>query len=130
VLAKQELYLLSHTANPFCFHYLSNRISHLFTGLPGYCFSYFCFSHSWNDRHTLPHPTIGWDGVLQTFCPGWPPTAIVLISASWVARMIGVSHHIWSPLDFWSYSTLCPLKCPFLLCLIRLHMFGKLFFLI
>jgi hypothetical protein len=28
---------------------------------------------------------------LQTICPGWLQTAIFLISASWVARIIGVS---------------------------------------
>jgi hypothetical protein len=31
------------------------------------------------------------DWVLHTIYPGWPWTA-VLISASWVARIIGVSH--------------------------------------
>jgi hypothetical protein len=36
-----------------------------------------------------------WDRVLQTICPGWLWTIIFLISASWVARIIGVSH--WHP---------------------------------
>jgi hypothetical protein len=31
------------------------------------------------------------DRVLQTIGPGWLPTAILLISASWVARITGVS---------------------------------------
>jgi hypothetical protein len=35
------------------------------------------------------------DGVLQTLCTGWSPTVILLISASQVARMTGVSH--WCP---------------------------------
>jgi hypothetical protein len=30
--------------------------------------------------------------VSRTICPGWPRTAILLISASWVARITGVSH--------------------------------------
>jgi hypothetical protein len=35
------------------------------------------------------------DGVSWTICLGWLRTMILLISASWVARMIGVSH--WQP---------------------------------
>jgi hypothetical protein len=33
------------------------------------------------------------DRVLQTFCQGWLWTVSLLISASWVARITGVSHH-------------------------------------
>jgi hypothetical protein len=32
-------------------------------------------------------------GSCGTICPGWLRTAILLISASWVARITGVSHH-------------------------------------
>jgi hypothetical protein len=32
------------------------------------------------------------DRVSWTFCPGWLQTMILLISASWVARSIGLSH--------------------------------------
>jgi hypothetical protein len=28
-----------------------------------------------------------WDRVLPTICPGWLQTSILLISASWVARL-------------------------------------------
>jgi hypothetical protein len=35
------------------------------------------------------------DRVSQTLCPGWPRTVILLIFASWVARITGVSH--WPP---------------------------------
>jgi hypothetical protein len=38
------------------------------------------------------------DGVLRTICSGWPQTAILLIlriSASQVARIIGMSHKLW-----------------------------------
>jgi hypothetical protein len=31
---------------------------------------------------------------LWTLCPGWPPTAILPISASQLTRMTGVSHSI------------------------------------
>jgi hypothetical protein len=34
-----------------------------------------------------PLLAIGWDGVLQTFCPGWPWNVIFPISASQVARI-------------------------------------------
>jgi hypothetical protein len=33
-----------------------------------------------------------WDGVLRTIWPGWLWTTILLISASWVAGITGVSH--------------------------------------
>jgi hypothetical protein len=36
-----------------------------------------------------------WDRFLWTICPGWPQTANLQISASYVARIIGVSH--WCP---------------------------------
>jgi hypothetical protein len=32
------------------------------------------------------------DRVLRTICPGWLRTTILLISASWVARITAVSH--------------------------------------
>jgi hypothetical protein len=34
----------------------------------------------------------GWDGISQTFCLDWPRTVILWISASWVARITGMSH--------------------------------------
>jgi hypothetical protein len=45
------------------------------------------------------------DGVLQTICLGWLRTAILLISASWVARITGVSHR-------------CPALFPLLFCIL------------
>jgi hypothetical protein len=33
-----------------------------------------------------------WDRVSWTICPGWFQTTMLLISASWVARIIGMSH--------------------------------------
>jgi hypothetical protein len=35
---------------------------------------------------------IGWDGVLLIFCPTWSQTMILLISAYWVAWIVGVNH--------------------------------------
>jgi hypothetical protein len=50
------------------------------------------------------HPdilSIGWDGVSWSFfCWNWPQTMILLISASWVARNTGLSHHTWLFLCF------------------------------
>jgi hypothetical protein len=54
----------------------------------------FYASHcNWDDKWAPPHPAVfHWDGVLRTFCPGWPGTSILLISAFGVARITGVSH--------------------------------------
>jgi hypothetical protein len=40
-----------------------------------------------------------WDRV-SFFCPGWPQILILLISASWVARIAGVSHQCPDHSDF------------------------------
>jgi hypothetical protein len=39
--------------------------------------------------------------VSQTICPGWLQTMILLISASWVARIIGLSHQHLADWQFW-----------------------------
>jgi hypothetical protein len=46
-----------------------------------------------------------WDRVLWTICLGWPQIAILQLSASWVARITGVSHQC--PAVRWN------LKCSF-----------------
>jgi hypothetical protein len=38
-----------------------------------------------------------WDRVSETICLGWLWTMILPISASWVARIIGVSHGSLAP---------------------------------
>jgi hypothetical protein len=40
-------------------------------------------------------------GVSQTVCPGWPWTTILLVSASQVTRIIGMSH--WCPAPFFFF---------------------------
>jgi hypothetical protein len=51
--------------------------------------------------YTLSHFTnpflwkVFWDRVSRTICLGWLQTTILLISASWVARITGKSHHAW-----------------------------------
>jgi hypothetical protein len=48
---------------------------------------------SWDDRY-MPHwPAVGWSGVSRIFCWYWPWTVILLLSASQVARITGVSYH-------------------------------------
>jgi hypothetical protein len=45
-------------------------------------------------------------GVSQTTCPGWPWTLILLISASQVARITGVSHQCLAQFTFYACVTL------------------------
>jgi hypothetical protein len=79
---------------------------------------------------TLSHSTrpflswVFWDRVLWIICPGWRWTSILVISASWVARITGLSHRCPAPSDFlivfysfkcWSQSSkriLSPLTGP------------------
>jgi hypothetical protein len=49
-------------------------------------------STTWATPPALFYVGCFWDAVLLTICPGWLWTAIFLISASWVARITGVSH--------------------------------------
>jgi hypothetical protein len=48
--------------------------------------------HYWDDRCLRPCPGVGWDGISWTPCPGWSSAKTVLISASQVAKITGVSH--------------------------------------
>jgi hypothetical protein len=41
-----------------------------------------------------------WDRVLGTICPGWLQTPVLLISVSWVARIIDVSHQCEARIEF------------------------------
>jgi hypothetical protein len=55
---------------------------------------------SYDDRCVPVHPAIGWDGVSQTFLPGWPWTVSLLLSASWVVKITHWSQHQ-PPPSFW-----------------------------
>jgi hypothetical protein len=49
-----------------------------------------------------------WDGVSQTFfCLGCPRTSILLISATQVARITGVSHSVWLIVSKYRVLTVC-----------------------
>jgi hypothetical protein len=63
---------------------------------------FFCSPGAWTQDLYLEllHPLYFCEGVFKiescrTVCLGWPRTTIFLISASWVARITGVSHECW-----------------------------------
>jgi hypothetical protein len=47
----------------------------------------------WDDRHALPHPALGWDGVSQTFFTRMAWNHNIPTLYLWVARIRGLSHH-------------------------------------
>jgi hypothetical protein len=84
-----------------CFYYFSYRVSLLCLGWPSSQSFYLYFLHSWMPG--IYHCTqifIGWDEISTTFCPGWPQIMILLISASQVGRITGMSHHAHFHLGF------------------------------
>jgi hypothetical protein len=63
-------------------------------GQPGLWSSYLYFLYNCDNRSILSCPAfIGWDRISTTICQGWPQTMTLLIAASQVARITGVSHH-------------------------------------
>jgi hypothetical protein len=65
VLARQAFYHLSYAASPFCFGYFWDMVS-LYAGPAWTATLLFVLLLSpvdGDDRHTPPHPVIGWDGV-------------------------------------------------------------------
>jgi hypothetical protein len=63
---------------------------------------YWCLNSGPISPATPPALFLWWvfqDMVSWTICPGWLRTMILLISASWVARITGVSH--WHPIETW-----------------------------
>jgi hypothetical protein len=67
------------------------RVLYFLPRLPGLRPSYSCFPDCWGDRHVPPYPAIGWDQVWL----GCLWTAILPISASQVAGITRISHHVW-----------------------------------
>jgi hypothetical protein len=55
---------------------------------------------SWDDICVPLCPAIDWRRVSWRFCLGWPWSVILPISTSQEARIAGLSHHIWSLIDF------------------------------
>jgi hypothetical protein len=76
-------------------HLLSSWIS----SDPSFIYLFICSARVW----TPPAPFFDGfcrDRVLRTTCLDWLRTMILLISASWVGRITGVSHHPWHLCSF------------------------------
>jgi hypothetical protein len=90
--ARSSWCLTNHWLHYFCGHKILLCAS-------GFCFLFFFQYWSLNSGPS-PWATppalflwrVFWDRVSQTICLGWLRTMILLISASWVARIIGMSH--------------------------------------
>jgi hypothetical protein len=98
-LARQAIYHWSHSLPPSALVIFFGWGIGSCTVLPGaglgWQSSYLCFLCVGTSG--LHHLTwlVCWDGVPLTFCLDWPWTMILLISASPVAGIIGMHHHIW-----------------------------------
>jgi hypothetical protein len=86
MLANQESYCWSHTSNLFCSGYFRDGIFFL---ICLFICAIHCLSHS---SPLPPIPSHPRDGILQSICLDWPQTSILPISASQIARTIGISH--------------------------------------
>jgi hypothetical protein len=80
VLARQALYCSSHTSSPLCS--VNLEIGSCFLPRPAWTRSPILCSY-WLRR------------CLVNFLPGWPGTAVLLISGSQVAKITGVSQKYW-----------------------------------
>jgi hypothetical protein len=93
VVARQVPYHLSDTPSPFCFLVIFQVGSLIYAqaglnwDLP--IFTFIIAGITVGNHHIL---LIDWRWGLAN-CLGWPHTVILLISAFWVARIIGVRHH-------------------------------------
>jgi hypothetical protein len=87
VVAIQALYYLSRSPSPFCIGCFWDRVH--FVPWPAWTMILFvlpCVA-------APPHPATGWNGVSWTFCLGRPWMEMLWISASQVARIIGMYCH-------------------------------------
>jgi hypothetical protein len=85
------LCLLNCTYSPFC-SVIYKIGSHFFPELAWIIILLISVSWvAWDDKHIAPHLAVGWNGVSTTFCPDWPWTTTLPISASQVARITGMS---------------------------------------
>jgi hypothetical protein len=94
---------LCYTSSPFCFSYFSCRVSLFCPKSQSQTMVLLLMTLAeMTDRCHHVH-LVGWDGVLLIFCPGW-----LKLQSSWslffqVARITGVSHHVWLSLPFNSF---------------------------
>jgi hypothetical protein len=89
-------YVHTRLGSFLCVRYFWDRVSNY---LPGLASTFnppdFCFLSTWDYRCEPLVPgcvRYFWDRVSRTICLDWPQIAILLISASWVTRITGVSH--------------------------------------
>jgi hypothetical protein len=113
VLTRLVLYHLRLTPSSFCSGYFWGSVS-LFS-LAGMDLDapIYAFYSSSDDRSMPPCPASGWNGVSWTLCPVCPWTVILPISAFWVTRSTGLSHHI-QPFIFTFQVSLTIVKILFL----------------
>jgi hypothetical protein len=91
----QELYHLSHTPSLFTFIiFLIGSHFDVWAGLDHDSPIYASCIAGMTDMYHHTHCFIEWDRVMWTFCQGQHQTLILLISASWVARITGMGHDV------------------------------------
>jgi hypothetical protein len=93
VFARQVFDPLKHASSPssptlFCFSYFSDRVLIFAWGSLGPSYLWLPVQLGPQHHHVW---LIDCNGVSQMFCPGWPRTTI--LSISWVAGIMGMSHH-------------------------------------
>jgi hypothetical protein len=56
---------------------------------------FYASQHNWDDRHRLPCPAISVEmGSHELFCPDWPGSTVLLISACYIVGMIGPCYYV------------------------------------
>jgi hypothetical protein len=103
-LARQVLYHLSHAPSPFCFGYFWDKFSHFMLWTRTLPFM-LPIQLGWQKDSTAPSFLLFVMVFLRTFCQGWHGTMILLISASRVARVTGVTHRTW-PMPHFNLTTI------------------------
>jgi hypothetical protein len=103
--ALQALNQFSHAPpSPFCFSYFGDRVSIYAQAIQNHGPPIYASHVNGTIGVCATTPSIGWDGGLLTFWPGWSQSAILLISTSQIAETTGVSHLCWT-----SYRDLYPI---------------------
>jgi hypothetical protein len=81
-------------SSPFCFSYISDRISQFYPGPVSHCDSPTTASHVTGIKNVIHHvQLVCWDGFSLTFCPGWSQAAILPLSTSRVTGITDMYHH-------------------------------------
>jgi hypothetical protein len=99
-LAKQGLNTWAKLPAFSSFSCFTNSVSHFFprAGLRWRSSYFSCTAEISVMLHHERH--VGWHGILLAFCPGWPWSMTLPISASWTAGIPGAHHYAQSKLFF------------------------------